>query len=122
MAPQDISAQELSSTPSQNIPPSYYYQLNQSIQQHASTLNSTYFAGDPAQPLKTYESYGNTVLVHPGESYVSTAECNYHDILLGGGVYSNHEFANFTRADMPDGFQKDQKKGVSWRSFVAGHR
>lgn len=107
----DIDAQELSSNSSQTIPPSY--QISQSGQHNKIIINSSYYIGDLEHPMKTYESYGDTVTVHPGESYVSTAECEHNDVLIGGGAYSNHEFSNLTRVDMPDGFQKDPKRWIS---------
>jgi hypothetical protein len=110
MTPQNIDAQVSSSTTAQNISQSNAYQLKQSVHQDEITTNSPYYPGDPEHHLKIYEKYGNIVIVHPGESYLSTAECDNNDVLIGGGTHTNHEFSNLTMEYMPNGFQKDPKK------------
>jgi hypothetical protein len=106
--PHIIEAQDTSSNVTRNISPKSN-QLEQIVYPDKIS-NSTYYTGENVVLLKTYERDGNPVIVHPGESYVSTAECNLHDVLIGGGVYSNHQFSNLTLVDMPNGFQKDEKK------------
>jgi hypothetical protein len=111
MTPQNIDAQE-SSSATQNIPPSHTFQLNQNAHQDEITSNLPYYPGDPEHHLKIYETYGNMVIVHPGESYLSTAECGNNDVLIGGGVHTNHEFSNLTMENMPNGFQKNPNKWI----------
>jgi hypothetical protein len=112
MTPQNINAQESSLTAAQNNPPSQSYQLRQSIHQDEITSNPPYYPGDSQGHLKIYEKYGNTVTVQPGDSYLSTAECDNNDVIIGGGAHTNPDFSNLIIEHMPNGFQKDSKKWI----------
>ena len=111
VTPQNINAQESTTPIDQNIT-NHTIPSNQSVQQDQIVSNTPHYPGDQEHHLKIYEKYGNTVIVHPGESYLSIAECNNNDILIGGGSHADHEFADGTTEQMPNGFQKDPKKWI----------
>jgi len=112
MSPQNIDAQESSTNTVQNNLPDHTYQIDQVAHQNEVTSSYPYYPGDPEGNLKIYKKYGNTVIVHPGESYISTAECGNNDVLIGGGAQTDHEVSNGTIEKMPNGFQKDPKQWI----------
>jgi hypothetical protein len=112
ITPQNINAQESVLTTVQGVTSSQSSQLKQSIPQDEITSSPPYYPGDSEGHLKIYEKYGNTVTAHPGESFLSTAECNNNDVIIGGGANTSPEFSNLTAENMPNGFQKDPKKWI----------